>query len=87
MATVLDSSTNGHHHLHQTVAAALPSVHTSLHGTLHQQHPAQDLILGAYFGGAGDSAKELSSADHHLDLNVHAIKNMLMANRVPESCV
>lgn len=41
----------------------------------------QDLILGTYF----PDVKELPGID--LDINVHAIKNMLMANRVPESCV
>lgn len=46
-----------------------------------QPHQPQDLILGTYF----PDSKELTGID--LDINVHAIKNMLMATRVPESCV
>ncbi len=46
-----------------------------------QQQQQQDLILGTYF----PDSKELTGID--LDINVHAIKNLLMATRVPESCV
>lgn len=44
----------------------------------NQQQQQQDLILGTYF----PDSKELTGID--LDINVHAIKNLLMATRVNE---
>lgn len=53
--------------------------------------PSQDLLLGSYFGNNCKSEQQqqqhTATAAVDLDINVHAIKNMLMANRVPESCV
>lgn len=64
--------------------------------------PSQDLILGSYFtnSSSSNSTTKLATAtatEHlttasaattiDLDINVQAIKNMLMATRVPESCV
>ncbi|XP_037038777.1 hemicentin-1 isoform X2 [Bradysia coprophila] len=63
----------------------LKSVTTNVPNQQQQQQPQQqqqqDLILGTYF----PDSKELTGID--LDINVHAIKNLLMATRVPESCV
>lgn len=43
----------------------------------------QDLILGTYF----NNTREITTNSIDLDINVHAIKNMLMTTRVPESSV
>lgn len=43
---------------------------------------SQDLILESYL-----NSREIVTNGVDLDINVHAIKNMLMATRVPESCV
>lgn len=59
--------------------------------------PAQNLLHSAYYGNTSNCEieQQSSQSQHHqqaattvdLDINVHIIKNMLMTNRVPESCV
>lgn len=48
--------------------------------------PSQDLLHSSYYGNNCKNEQHTATAVD-LDINVHAIKNMLMANRVPESCV
>lgn len=49
----------------------------------------QDVLhAGSYYGNNCKGEQPHTTATTvDLDINVHAIKNMLMANRVPESCV
>lgn len=98
LPTSLSSSLASSHQLQQMQTSSTGKgafFHNTYHHHQNHHHPASNRVPG--LGGivAGDhhlatspaSTTVVQNGGVDLDINVNAIKNMLMTTRVPESCV